>query len=205
MFHYYIIPQTSLIFRFEENGNETKFQRLDTSKNEWLPYRIIRKEKERDYSSYEIDPQDTSTTTLTLRVPAFDLATNDLMLTMNNRWFTLTKTKLSPELQTLYDNYKIRNENPSPQTTKKQEHQELAPLVTYAKKYTLSEEQKQALRQHRQKLENRWFDYRILSYLFRTGYSRTEKINEITQLLENGTANAEVVEQGRTGDIVLKR
>ncbi|WP_133140989.1 hypothetical protein [Legionella maceachernii] len=74
------------------------------------------------------------------------------------------------------------------------------------KKYELSGEQRKALEAHRAHLQARWTEYHILSYLFfcfSRGYSRTEKIQEINNLLATGEAKAEVVEQGHTGSIVL--
>lgn len=68
--------------------------------------------------------------------------------------------------------------------------------------YTLSAEQLDALKQHKAMLEKRRFDYRILSYLFKTGYSRQEKIAEISNLLEGKQVRSEVLEQGRTGRIL---
>lgn len=77
------------------------------------------------------------------------------------------------------------------------------------KHYDLSEKQRGALEAHRETLKSRWTEYHFLSYLFfcfscfSTGFSKTEKIAEITRLLDTGIATAEVVEQGYTGSIVL--
>lgn len=71
--------------------------------------------------------------------------------------------------------------------------------------YQLDERQIDALKSHKRMLEHRTFDYRILSYFFHTGYSRQEKITEISNLIEGHAVRKEVVEQGRTGRILAGR
>ncbi len=66
----------------------------------------------------------------------------------------------------------------------------------------LSDTQRKALEEHLSRLQTRHFEYRLLSYFFKTGYSRTEKIREISNLLEGHDINTDILHQGRTGKIL---
>ncbi|PJE09075.1 hypothetical protein [Legionella sp.] len=74
--------------------------------------------------------------------------------------------------------------------------------------YTLTEEQRSKLKEHKTYLENRWTEYSLLSYIcvlfccFSQGISKTAKINEIDLLLSTGVADPAIVRQGYTGSIL---
>lgn len=74
--------------------------------------------------------------------------------------------------------------------------------------YTLTEEQRTKLEEHKTYLENRWTKYSLLSYIcvlfccFSQGISKTAKIEEIGRLLKTGVADPDIVQQGYTGSIL---
>src|SRR3990167_218895 len=56
-----------------------------------------------------------------------------------------------------------------------------------------------ALTKHKTMLENRWFERRILSYIFRTGYTSKQKVDEINHFLNGKEAfDEKILLQGRT-------
>ncbi|OGT35851.1 MAG: hypothetical protein A3F11_09550 [Gammaproteobacteria bacterium RIFCSPHIGHO2_12_FULL_37_14] len=62
----------------------------------------------------------------------------------------------------------------------------------------------QALRGHQSMLRNRWLDRRILSYIFRTGYTSKQKMDEINHFLNGEDFNENILLQGRTGKMIRK-
>ncbi|KTD33242.1 hypothetical protein Lnau_2890 [Legionella nautarum] len=79
----------------------------------------------------------------------------------------------------------------------------------YDRDYVITTEQRKLLEAHKTDLNNRRTDYSLLSYVcllfccFSQGFSKQEKIAQITRLLKTGTADSRVVENGYTGSIVL--
>ncbi|QRN04806.1 hypothetical protein GH742_13575 [Legionella sp. MW5194] len=102
--------------------------------------------------------------------------------------------------------------NPAPEKTERSEkasvtrHEQASASITHAPR-ELSTGQIEKLKAHKAKLENRLFEYRFFSYVFGDcfgkGYSKSEKIREIDNLL-NGKdeVDMDVVQQGRTGRIL---
>ncbi|CDZ77309.1 hypothetical protein BN59_01592 [Legionella massiliensis] len=220
---YFYCEQLKQFYRIEDTPK--KIYAYESEKTQWTEIPITQSTLGNNCYEYTLDIGIANTKAL-LREPDMHTITNYVILEItiwSNPQSLFGKTQhlklieiplqyiqaQNPEL--------LKDSNPNTNTNSQQQLQKIskgsqsffAESNQEDKHYDLSENQRRALEAHRETLRNRWTEYHFLSCIFfcfscfSTGFSKTEKIEEITRLLDAGVAKAEVVEQGYTGSIVL--
>jgi len=208
---YYYCKQLNHYYKIGNEGAKKRIYTFDSERATWIEIPIIKSGKGQGVYEYTLNIG-VENSRVILREPDINTRADYLMLELSiggNTQFL----KLDPVPSELLKVAKPELlDEPAPVRTSPQHRQVSSHTKTFFsennqyRKYDLSLGQRQALEAHRESLRNRLTEYHLLSYLFfcfSQGYSRTEKIEEITRLLETGEAKAEVVEQGHTGSIVL--
>ncbi|MDI9817958.1 MULTISPECIES: hypothetical protein [unclassified Legionella] len=201
MFNYYFDSQNRVYYKWGTNENrEHVFYSL--CNNEWSEICICDNGRKTGFGwEYDIQRSDTDRTTLST---FNDLSSIVLTITTTSR-STLSVTNRYIKLE-LVDKQSVPFQDETAKYSGRTISQKPAPTTqpsTRLKTYELTPNQKEKLIQHKKMLEQRWFERRIHDYLFFCqGRTKTEKITELTKLLNGEACDPDVVEQGRTGKIL---
>ena len=204
-YHYYRKSAPNYYYRLGTNQPYEEFFSIFIREEErWAAFDLIGEVKSNPETRLFILQDPNSDYRFTLRVPNANLATCGLALPhIEGALFLLPHSE--PKLAT-----KIEPESrpePELQRTKppsSRENAESEELPNY------TPEQRKALEVHRDRLQQRSFQHRILSYPYalffgkHKGYSRDAKVTAINQFLgeQEGEADMDVLNQGRTGNIL---
>lgn len=219
MFHYYSFAgQPTLYFKFGVEGEKRLFFRLDQQNQVWVPIKIKARKASNEFYEYELEAEEgTFTTTLKeYRYSNLRTSLNLLMEITDKSQSSWTSTTCILSHITDKGLISFLSSKPQqvekPQTARTENGRSNSSSSTFFhehdRKYFIDNNKRGLLKAHMANLEKRSTDYSILSYIcllfccFSQGFSKQEKITEITRLLDSGIADYRVVENGYTGSIL---